>query len=819
VKTSILKNSCIPRVFILTIIILTFLSAESSIAQNWDPGFDVPGVSTSVGGIFTLGNKVLIRQSRSMLAYDLESESWTDAGAFADLRGVEDVAQLPDGTVIIGGSFTEVEGQPIQYIAALMESGWQPIGSPLNGPVRHIVFAGDRLYIGGDFNMAGSNEINHVAEWSGSDWSPLEGGLSRDGFTGGETILSGGLQFVNDILYAGGSFDMAGNTEVSNVASWDGTAWSDVGGGLPDSHVYSTAEWNGKLVVGGDFDGSGMSLGNLASWDGLSWNMVGAGLPGQVGSVEHIAVLNTGVLYLTTSGSTSMFELWKYDGNEWITLPLIHQNRLPSKMEVVSEDRLWVGMSFIINPDDPRPDQYLFEWKGDGEGWATVDRNGRGLDGPVFTAINAPDGSVVVGGNFAFAGPTPARSVARWDGSEWTAFGSGLLGDVNALAFDSQGTLYAGGQFFFSGSGSTQVNHIARWNGSSWESLASGVNYMPNLFQTVVLDILPNGDEIWLVGIFDTAGGVETRYHAKWNILTETWISSELDLDEPAASISRDEDGSLLMSGWFDSAGGVDGLGRMLRLRDGVVERIGNGSSSLFVRTLFRYADTLYAAGLFENQPIGKLDGETWVPAGNGLSGVKSVRDFCVTPNNRLFAVGQFTAQPYDGQQFEDTFVAVLKDGVWSASSSGRINGSSVNACMARGDDLLLFGDFFSAQAPPSAGGAVAPSFNIAQLIDARVLLTEPDFSIPSAAEVVVYPNPVSGVLNVRLPSERHARVQSIRIYDLAGRLIHSEDGQDSVTGSFQVNASQILMTSGTYVLVVDFDGSRVRQKFVYVRQ
>ncbi len=800
-----------PRLSFLTLLFLLLVSAAPSFAQDWDPGFDVPGVSSAVGGIFPLGNKVLLRQSRSIVAYDLDTESWTEAGDFANIEGVDDVEQLPDGTVIVGGSFTEIAGQSIQYIAVLEEGGWQQMGSPVNGRVRDIVVAGDRIFIGGDFNMSGSTEVNHVAEWSGDDWSPLGEGLSRDGFTGGEGILRGGLQFVDGILYAGGNFDMAGNTEVSAVAAWDGTAWSDVGGGLPNSIVFDIAEWAGNVIVGGNINGAGTtSIENLAVWNGSAWSAVGDGLPAQAGSVQRITALDSDVLYVIAAGSTAQRGVWQYDGSGWDMLPPIHQNRLPTSIRIVGGNRVWVGMGFIIFPEDPTPDQYLFEWIDDGEGWATIDQNARGLDGPVFTAIEAPDGSVVVGGNFAFAGPTPARSVARWDGSDWTAFGSGLRGDVNALAYDDQGTLYAGGQFFFAGS--EQVNHIARWNGSSWESLSAGVN-------AVVLDLFPVDDEVWVVGKFNAAGGVESRFHAKWSILTESWIPSDLDFDEPVASINRDSDGSLLLSGWFDSAGGVDGLGRMLRLRDGVVEPIGDGSSSLFVRTLFRHAETLYAAGLFDGQPVGRLDGDTWVPHSMGLSQGGGVRDFCITPNNRLFAVGTFTAEPYNASQFEDTFAAVLKDGSWSASSSGRLTGLGTYACMTRGDDLLVFGDFVEAQASSERGGAAVPSFNMAQLLDATALPAESDFSLPSEPALFIYPNPVSGMLNVGVPREGHAGIHSVQIYDLTGRLVYSDERQRPGIGSFQLNAAQVLQSSGIYMLVMDLDGNRVRQKFVYMRE
>ena len=56
----------------------------------------------------------------------------------------------------------------------------------------------------------------------------------------------------------------------------------------------------------------------------------------------------------------------------------------------------------------------------------------------------------------------------------------GVDGIVNALAFDASGNLYAGGDF--TTAGGVSANSIAKWDGSSWSALGSGMNrllYMP----------------------------------------------------------------------------------------------------------------------------------------------------------------------------------------------------------------------------------------------------------------------------------------------------------------------------------------------------
>src|ERR1041384_3301560 len=54
--------------------------------------------------------------------------------------------------------------------------------------------------------------------------------------------------------------------------------------------------------------------------------------------------------------------------------------------------------------------------------------------------------SLYAGGDFTTAGGSAANSIAKWDGSHWSALGSGMNGGVSALALSGT-NLYAGGYF------------------------------------------------------------------------------------------------------------------------------------------------------------------------------------------------------------------------------------------------------------------------------------------------------------------------------------------------------------------------------------
>ena len=84
--------------------------------------------------------------------------------------------------------------------------------------------------------------------------------------------------------------------------------------------------------------------------------------------------------------------------------------------------------------------------------------------------------NLYAGGYFTTAGGVTATNIAKWDGSAWSALGSGMNGDgdiVYALAVSGT-NLYAGGDF--TTAGGVPANYIAKWNGSAWSALGSGMN-------------------------------------------------------------------------------------------------------------------------------------------------------------------------------------------------------------------------------------------------------------------------------------------------------------------------------------------------------
>ena len=68
---------------------------------------------------------------------------------------------------------------------------------------------------------------------------------------------------------------------------------------------------------------------------------------------------------------------------------------------------------------------------------------------------------------------TSVARIGRWDGSAWNQLGSGMDGDVLALATLANGDVVAAGAF--TTAGGVTCNGIASWNGSSWSALGTGL--------------------------------------------------------------------------------------------------------------------------------------------------------------------------------------------------------------------------------------------------------------------------------------------------------------------------------------------------------
>ncbi len=309
---------------------------------------------------------------------------------------------LFDSKIVVAGPFGDGSS-----IARLEGDTWIGFGraEKTNGnpaAVFTLLAQGGNLYAGGDFERIGGITANGVARWDGIKWHPLGDGLT----VSPPAFQVRALVFHGNDLFVGGRFQRSGTLNVTNLARWNGSAWSAVGwhtflglpdqfgiGGRPDTSevVHALAVFGDLLIVGGDFQFPGNDIVGIG-FDGLL-NNTRFGVDGFAGAGRFdpadVRALSTTAARLIAGGSYH---------------------------------RIWTRLL------QPRAVENLATW--DGTTWTDF---AGGLDGPVNTT--AWEGDVLyAGGEYSYAGlrgttdgrGTLANGISRWDGLRWTTLGFGV---------------------------------------------------------------------------------------------------------------------------------------------------------------------------------------------------------------------------------------------------------------------------------------------------------------------------------------------------------------------------------------------------------
>ena len=485
--------------------------------------------------------------------------AWQALGAGINYE-VLTLALGPDGSLYAGGFFTSAGGAPAKNIARWDEAGWHPLASGLNSDVEALAFGQDgSLYAGGWFDAAGGEAASRVALWDPmtSAWRAL--GRSMAG--GSQPCVLALTIALDGSLYAGGDFFTAGDVG-GRIARWDGAAWNAVGvgdginGPTPIVSVLARGP-DGSVYAGGDFTAAGgIAASHIARWNGatLSWHALGSGIqPCQYCRVNALAVGPDGSLYVggrfTVAGGVAANNIARWDSAISSWRPLSSgTNSSVNALAVGPDGTLYAGGFFSSAGGVPA--YGVARWN---ETAATWEPLGSGIGGYVNALAAAPDGSLYAGGEFYSAGGLEVNNIARWDGVEWQRIGSGIEGDattwVLALAIGTDGSLYAGGRFFYAGG--VPAGNIARWDGAVWHALG-GTN---GTVQDLTLD--PSGSLV-LGGSFSYAGaGILVNRIARWNPKTATYETFGSGMDNSVGALLAAPDGSIYAGGIFTTAGGL----------------------------------------------------------------------------------------------------------------------------------------------------------------------------------------------------------------------------------------------------------------------
>jgi hypothetical protein len=577
---------------------------------------DGSGPALYAGGDFFTAGGVL---AKHVARWD--GVQWSDVGGGLLGGWVNCLQVYDDGqgrALYAGGAFSQGGGQACTGIAKWDGSSWSPVGGGVLGGVQALTVYDDgstsRLCVGGGLSSAGGLAVNRIALWDGSAWSALGSGLD---------YVVGALATFDDgsgpALYVGGEFSNAGGVPASCLAKWDGVAWSALPVQL-DYWVQALCVFDGgggpALIGGGSFGQTdqGQSLHYVGSWDGSAWSGLGDGMDLTIAALASFDDGTGPALFAAVGQDTSAVPqdpLRRWDGQAW-SVPAGGPNAGVAALAVHDDGSgpaLYVGGAFTLAGGAPA--NGIARWRNGT--WTTLGTGLHRTSGPALAMALAvyDDGTgpaLFVGGDFDHAGTTSAHNIARWDGTAWSALGSGTGTAVYTLATHDEGNgpaLFAGGNFYVAGG--LSVDNIARWDGSAWSAV--GMPLVGFGFVACMASFDDGGGPaLYVGGNFQVMYGSMGNGIAKWNGLQWSSLGSGL------------EGGGAGSSGAY--ALGVFDLGTGPRL---------------FVGGRFATAGGSPAAA------IASWDGNSWSPVGSGmLGGVSALCTFDDGGGPALHAGGWF---------------------------------------------------------------------------------------------------------------------------------------------------------------------------------
>jgi trimeric autotransporter adhesin len=660
----------------------------------------------------------------------LASQQWSGLGGGGTALNGSVNAFLVDGSsVYLAGSFSAADGLPgADSLVRWDGTQWSEVspGFKINGPVNAIAKIGTTLYIGGQFQSISSISgplacTQYIARWNGSTWQGL-GTCDPASFKYPLSGFVNALAVIGSDLYVGGQFGQVHNNGVfvpgaAFVARYDGSSWHALGGSSTpaiEQIVLCLAVVGSNLYIGGVFFNAKNNGVELKAADYIvGWNSL-----------------------------TNTFFALDHDGSG--------NGSLNGPVHALSADgtgNLYVGGAFTnVNVSSildvlPSAD-YIARWSG--SAWVAVGSNGSGngsLNATVYSLL-ASGGKLYAGGYFTDVNNkgtvlNNADYLARFDGSNWSAMGSGPAGSgpigigVGALAMVGT-TLYAGGVFqkvFNNGVQIPDAAFAARWNGTEWSALTGQPNGVMSQ-DASVFAIAVDGNDVYVGGNFQdlrVQNGILTAadFVAKWDGTSWSALGSNGAGDGALTNIVQSlaiYNGDLYIGGAFETTSnqGSDLKGGAFLVRwngstYSPVKGDGIAGSSVkgHVYALKVIASKLYVGGAFLDVSNGGnvltaadylavWDGTNWAAVGSDGSGNGSLKATVTTiesAGSNVYVGGFFTNVNNHGTVLAAADYIARWDGSnWHALGEGSVSNGVLNSIVysiaINGNDLYAGGMF-----------------------------------------------------------------------------------------------------------------------------
>ncbi|MBI5865631.1 MAG: hypothetical protein HZB38_14210 [Planctomycetes bacterium] len=567
-----------------------------------------------------------------------------------------------DGRLVAAGDIVASDDRPLNHIAFWDGRSWQPLGEGLDDRVRALTVHGGVLIAAGDFTYSGETPISRVAGWDGARWHALGDGIGE-----GEVEA---LAVYGGELVAGGHFTTAGGVPADSIAVWNGADWRPLGTGVAggsDAAIHAMAVLDGALIVGGTFSSAGGRVAsNLAEWDGQEWRPIYSEMSREVRSLEVVdgQLVASGRIASQYLNPSSIMRL---ERGAWVQIG--PSGSMPANDLIQYRGRLfacgWLGDPFPSSIVQWDASQYSPQWR--------VLGREPDLHRPLRAMIEF-NGELIGSTLFTRTYQTPSL-VVRWDGRQWTSFGSspgvvsrGVIRDFAVY----RNALFAGGSMSSNGvsvdfglaqlygtqwlpvPGATSgvsalcVYHdellIGGWGLSRWDGMTMRlVEPRPEdrIFAMTVFR-----DELIVGGEFQaTSDGQELRYIGAWNGSQWHSLGTGMEFRVWALTVYNDR---LIAGGEFLSAGDVYAAG--IAQWDGENwDRVGDVDIG-YAYKLANYHGELIAAGDISkaygapSAGIARWDGQEWHALDEGIqeNSIGQGTGSLAVHDDRLFVSGAF---------------------------------------------------------------------------------------------------------------------------------------------------------------------------------
>ncbi len=320
-----------------------------------------------------------------------------------------------------------------------------------------------------------------------------------------------------------------------STGQWDNTGLSVAGGGTV--YAVEVSQKNGLCYIGFDgtnWDNSGIDYIAVYDDENDSWDDVGSASFAFNGAVYGIDFDASGNLYAVgvfTDGAGNRDYIAKFDGTNWTALGNPSAGATITSIYtilVASNGDIWVGGDFtnfagIANAD------YVAYYDVSASAWSAAST---GLNNAVQINGLAEDseGNIWAGGDFTQDGSgNTVRRLTYFDGTDWdNEVGGGINNTVIALYIDDKDNVYVGGEFTGTADAAYTIEGIAMWNGQTWDDMNEGVDVTAGT--SGIYDIAESPDGlVWIVGNYTTVKSLESNFDpvARWN--GYTWLYTDIE--------------------------------------------------------------------------------------------------------------------------------------------------------------------------------------------------------------------------------------------------------------------------------------------------